>query len=336
VSWPKMTGFRATSSSHAGTSRALALLTLVLLIAGTLVGCGRSNSEIVLGFSQSGRATAWREANSQSIRSAAEAAGIKLRFADAQDSQDTQIKALQAFIAERVDVIAFSPVVESGWDEVLREAKKSGIPVVIVERPVKVSDRLLYTTHLGPDFAEEGRNAARWLLDYKLGGIASTNVVELRGPDSAAATAGRTSGFREVLDTDSTFRLIASESGEFTRASGRAMMARLLKVEGRRINVLFAHNDELALGAIRAIEDARLKPGKDVIVISIDGTKAAFEAMLAGKLNVAVECNPLYGPQIMGVARDVVARRRLPHRLFVEEFTYPMEMAAEIFPSRKY
>lgn len=310
--------------------------TLVLGLAVTLLsGCGRSNSPIVLGFSQSGSSTAWREANSQSIRSAAAEAGIELRFADAQQSQETQIKALQAFIAERVDVIAFSPVVESGWDDVLREAKKAGIPVVIVERPVKVNHRLLYTTMLGPDFAEEGRNAARWLLDYKLGPRADTKVVELRGPEDAA-THDRARGFREVLETDSNFEIIATESGELTRESGREMMARVIAAEGRRINVLFVHNDEIALGAIRALEDARLEPGKDVIVISIEATKGAFEAMLAGKLNVAVECNPLYGPQIMGVARDVVARRRLPHRLFVEEFTYPMELAAEIFPSRKY
>jgi len=311
--------------------------TLVLGLAVALLsGCGRSNSPIVLGFSQSGSSTAWREANSQSIRSAAADAGIELRFADAQQNQETQIKALQAFIAERVDVIAFSPVVESGWDDVLREAKKAGIPVVIIERPVKVNDRLLYTTMLGPDFAEEGRNAARWLLDYKLGPRADTKVVELRGREDDVATNERARGFREVLETDSNFEIIATESGELTRESGREMMARVIAAEGRRINVLFVHNDEIALGAIRALEDARLKPGKDVIVISIEATKGAFEAMLAGKLNVAVECNPLYGPQIMGVARDVVARRRLPHRLFVEEFTYPMELAAEIFPSRKY
>lgn len=307
-----------------------------MFAAATLTGCGRGDAPIVLGFSQSGSSTAWREANSQSIRSAAAEAGIKLRFADAQRSQEAQIKTLQAFIAERVDVIAFSPVAESGWDDVLREAKKAGIPVVLIERPVKVSDRLLYTTLLGPDFVEEGRNAARWLLDYKLGPRKETNVVELRGPDDAAVTADRARGFREVLDADPYFRIIASESGELSRESGRALMARLLKAEGRRIGVLFAHNDELALGAIRAIEDARLRPGKDIIVISVEATKGAFEAMLAGKLNVAIECNPLYGPQIMGIARDVVARRRLPHRLFVEEFTYPMEMASEIFPSRKY
>jgi ABC-type sugar transport system substrate-binding protein len=331
ASWPKKTWF------HAMLSRlSLAWLALAVLGVGLLAGCSRGDSQIVLGFSQSGSNTAWREANSQSIRSAAAAAGIKLRFADAQQSQDMQIKALQAFVAARVDVIAFSPVVESGWDDVLREAKKAGIPVVLIERPVKVSDRLLYTTLLGPDFVEEGRNAARWLLDYKLGPQSNTKVVELRGPEDAAVSADRARGFREVLDTDTDFEIIASESGEFTRASGRELMSRLLKAHGRRINVLFAHNDELALGAIRAIEEARLRPGKDIIVISIDATKGAFEAMLAGKLNVAVECNPLYGPQVMGVARDLVARRRLPHRLFVEEFTYPMEMAAEIFPSRKY
>jgi ABC-type sugar transport system substrate-binding protein len=313
-----------------------AILIFGTLLAGLSSGCGRGNSPIVLGVSQSGSSTAWREANTQSIRSAAEAAGIELRFSDAQLSQDLQIRALQAFIAARVDVIAFSPVAESGWDEVLREAKKEGIPVVLLERPVKVSDRLLYTTLLGPDFAEQGRNAARWLRDYRLGPRGETKIVELRGRDSAAATADRARGFREVLATHDDFEIIASEPGELTRESGHALMSRLLKTEGRRINVVFAHNDEIALGAIRAIEEARLKPAKDIIVISIDATKAAFEAMLAGKLNVAVESNPLYGPQVMGVARDVAARRRLPHRLVVQEFTYPMELAAEVFPSREY
>lgn len=308
----------------------------ITMLAAIGAGCSRSDSPIVLGFSQSGSSTAWREANSRSIRAAAEEAGIELRFADAQLSQDLQIKALQAFIAARVDVIAFAPVVESGWDDVLGEARKEGIPVVLLERPVKVSNRMLYTTLLGPDFAEEGRNAARWLRDYRLGPRGDVKVVELRGPDDASVTADRARGFREVLAADADFEIIASESGEFTQASGRELMARLLKAEGRRIDVLFAHNDEIALGAIRAIEEAGLKPAKDIIVISIDATRGAFEAMLAGKLNVAVECNPLYGPQIMGIARDVVARRRLPHRLFVEEYTYPMEMAAEIFPSRKY
>jgi galactofuranose transport system substrate-binding protein len=315
-------------------------LAVALLLVSVLAGCDRggtrSGGPIVLGFSQSGSPTAWREANSASIQSAAEEAGIQLKFSDAQLSQESQIAALREFIAQRVDVIAFSPIIETGWDEVLREAKKAGIPVLLTERAVKGDDRQLYTTLLGPDFAEEGRNAARWLRDYKLGRIGHTNIVELRGPADSSTSNERALGFREVFEKEPHFQIIGSESGQPTRDDGRRLMSAFLKAEGRRINVLFAHNDEMALGAIRAIEEARLKPGKDILVISIDATKAAFEAMLAGKMNLAVESNPLYGPQLMGVARDLVARRRLPHRLLVEEFSYPMELARETLPTRKY
>ncbi len=307
---------------------------------GLLAGCHSKGSAdgppIVLGFSQSGPDNIWRTANSDSIKSAAAAAGIQLRFIDAQQSQQEQIESLRALIAQRVDVIAFTPVAEAGWDEVLHEAKKAGIPVVLTARDIKVGDRSLYTSVLALDFVEEGRNAARWLLEFKLGRLGHTNIVELQGTPGSALADDRRRGFQEVIDTDPHFRIIRSESGEFTRTGGRQVMKKLLREEGKQINVLYAHNDEMALGAIEAIEQARLKPGKDIIIISIDGIRGAFEAMAAGKLNVSVECNPLFGPQLMGITKDLVAHRRLPHRLVVEEFTYPMDLARDALPARKY
>jgi ABC-type sugar transport system substrate-binding protein len=313
---------------------------LVAIAAALLAGCHRKGTAggdpIVLGFSQSGAESIWRTANSSSIQSAAAEAGIQLKFAEAQESQEQQIEAIRSFIAGRVDVIAFSPVVETGWDEVLREAKKAGIPVLLVSRTVQVNDRSLYTSLLGSDFVEQGRNAGRWLLEYKLGRAGHTNIVELLGTPGSPLSRDRKRGFQEIIDTDPHFRIIRSEAGDFTAAGGRRAMKALLAAEGKSIDVLFAHNDEMALGAIQAIEEARLKPGKDIIIISVDGIRAAFEAMIAGKLNVTVESNPMFGPQLMGVVKDLVARRRLPHRLLVEEFTYPMELARDFFPARKY
>ena len=304
-------------------------------LAALLSSCGQERA-IVLGFSQAGVEGAWRTANSDSIKAAAERNGIQLHFADAGAGQEEQISALRSFIAQRVDVIAFTPVVETGWDTVLREAKKAGIPVVLTERDVRGSDRSLYTTMLGSDFVEQGRNAGRWLLENTLGRSGQTDIVELRGTEGSWLSVDRGRGFQEIIATDPHFQIVRSESGNFTRAGGKSAMKALLAAEGRGIRVVYAHNDEMALGAIQALEEARLRPGQDITIISVDGIRGAFEAMVAGKLNVTVESNPLIGPQLMGVVKDVVAHRRLPHRLVVEEFTFPKELALETLPTRKY
>jgi simple sugar transport system substrate-binding protein len=318
----------------AGLSAAL-LAILCAGLAALLSSCSK-NGSIVLGFSQAGVEGAWRAANSNSIKAAAAKNGIQLRFADAGTGQEEQIVALRSFIAQRVDVIAFTPAVETGWDAVLREARKAGIPVVLTERAVRLSDRSLYTTMLGSDFVEQGRNAARWLLENTLGRSGQTNIVELRGTEGSLLSIDRGRGFQEIIATDPHFQIVRSEIGNFTRAGGRSAMKALLAAEGQSIRVVYAHNDEMALGAIQAIEEAKLRPGKDITIISVDGIRDAFEAMVAGKLNVTVESNPLIGPQLMGVVKDVVAHRRLPHRLVVEEFVFPKESALEALPTRKY
>jgi simple sugar transport system substrate-binding protein len=294
-----------------------------------------AQGKIVLGFSQIGAESEWRTANTESIKSAAKDAGIELKFSDAQQKQENQIKAIRSFIAQKVDVIAFSPVVESGWGTVLREAKAAKIPVILSDRAVNEKDESLWVTFMGSDFVEEGRRAGRWLLEnYK--GQGDVNIVELQGTVGSAPAIDRKKGFEEIIKAQPRFKIIRSQTGDFTRAKGKEVMEAFLKAEGKKINVLYAHNDDMAIGAIQAIEEAGLKPGKDIIIISVDAVKGAFEAMMAGKLNVSVECSPLLGPQLMQAVKDLKAGKTLPRRIVTQEGVFPMEVAAKEFPNRKY
>lgn len=313
------------------------VLRRALLLSSLALACSAQASKpLVMGFSQVGAESEWRTANTNSVKSAAKAAGIQLRFADAQQRQENQVKAIRSFIAQKVDVIAFSPVVESGFETVLREAKAAKIPVILTDRAVKVSDPSLYVSFIGSDFVEEGRKAARWVLDQAKDGRA-LNIAELQGTVGSAPAIDRKKGFEEVLKGNAKLQIIRSQSGEFTRAKGKEVMEAFLKVkDGKKIDVLYAHNDDMAIGAIQAIEEAGLKPGKDILIVSIDGVRGAFEAMKAGKLNVTVECNPLLGPQLMQLAKDVVAGKAVPKRVTVEEGVYTADQAAAELPKRKY
>lgn len=292
---------------------------------------------LVIGFSQVGAESEWRTANTVSIKEAANRDGVTLKFADAQQRQENQVKAIRAFIAQRVDVIAFSPVVESGWETVLREAKAAKIPVILTDRAVNVTDPALYVTFLGSDFVEEGRRAGQWLLERaKRTPERTLNIVELQGTVGSAPALDRKQGFAEVIAANPKLKITRSQTGDFTRSKGKEVMEAFLKAEGKHIHVLYAHNDDMAIGAIQAIEEAGLKPGVDILVISIDGVKGAFQAMIAGKLNVTIECNPLLGPQLMSVARDVVAGKPVPKRITTVEGVFPAEVAAKELPNRKY
>jgi ABC-type sugar transport system substrate-binding protein len=293
-------------------------------------------SKIVLGFSQVGAESEWRTANTESIKSSAKDAGIELKFSDAQQKQENQIKAIRAFIAQKVDVIAFSPVVASGWGTVLREAKAAKIPVILSDRAVDEKDDSLWVSFMGSDFVEEGRRAGRWLVEKTKGSTTPVNIVELQGTVGSAPAIDRKKGFEEIIKADPKFKVIRSQTGDFTRAKGKEVMEAFLKAEGKKINVLYAHNDDMAIGAIQAIEEAGMKPAKDIIIISIDAVKGAFEAMIAGKMNVSVECSPLLGPQLMAAVKDLKAGKTLPKRIVTQEGVFPMEVAAKEFPNRKY
>jgi len=318
-------------------SRLVVTLAAAACALAALGGCAREKKDerIVLGFSQIGAESEWRTANTESIKAAAATMNIELRFADAQQKQENQIKALRSFIAQKVDVIAFSPVVETGWDTVLLEAKAAKIPVILTDRSV-TADPSLYAGFIGSDFVEEGRKAGRWVTERFKDGTDDVNIVELQGTVGAGPAIDRKKGFEEIIAANPRFRIIRSQSGDFTRSKGKEVMEAFLKAETRKINVLFAHNDDMAIGAIQAIEEAGLKPGRDILIVSIDAVKGAFEAMIAGKLNVTIECNPLLGPQLMTSVAEVVAGRPIPKRIVVEEQVFPMETAKQHIQSRKY
>ena len=293
-----------------------------------------SDKKISLGFAQVGAESEWRVANTVSIKDSAKASGIDLKFTDAQQKQENQIKAIRSYVAQKVSVIAFAPVVTTGWDAVLKEAKAAKIPVILTDRGIETSDESLYVTIIGSDFTEEGRKAGRWLLEnYK--GTGDVNIVELQGTVGSAPAIERKKGFEEVIKTQPRFKITRSQTGDFTRAKGKEVMEAFLKADPT-INVLYAHNDDMAIGAIQAIEAAGKKPGKDVIIIGVDAVKGAFEAMTAGKMNVTVECNPQLGPQLMELVKKVAAGEKVERRIMTKEGVFPMETAAKEYPNRKY
>ncbi len=319
------------------------VLGATLLLA--LSGCGKKEGggetaapggakSATVGFSQIGAESAWRTANTQSIKDEAQKRGIKLIFSDAQQKQENQIKALRSFIAQNVDVIAFSPVVETGWEPVLQEIKQAGIPVILTDRAVDVSDPSLYATFIGSDFVEEGRRAGKWLAE-KTGGKAQ--IAELVGTPGSAPAVDRKKGFEEAIAKYPDMKIIKSQSGDFTRAKGKEVMESFLKApDAKQITVLFAHNDDMALGAIQAMEEAGLKPGVDITIVSIDGVKGAFEAMAAGKLNCTVECNPMIGPQLFDAVEGIIGKKDVPKRIVVQEGVFDQSKAAAELPNRKY
>jgi len=297
-----------------------------------------ADHRIVLGFAQTGTESNWRLANTESIKTAARQAGIDLVFVDSEGQPERQIAAVRSFIARRVDVIAFSPIVESGWEPVLREAKAAGIPVFLSDRTVDVKDESLWASFMGSDFLEEGRRAARWLVNYLKTGR-PVNIVELLGTIGSAPEIDRTQGFKEILKDHPNYRIIVSKSGNFERSTGRQVMQQILKdlvAKGQNMDVLFAHNDDMAIGAIAAMEEAGLKPGKDVVIVSVDGIRDAFSAMIAGKLNCSVECSPLLGPQLMKAVKDYELGKELPVRIITAESVFPAAVASSVLPYRKY
>ena len=306
------------------------LIALCLLLACSLHAASK---KITVGFAQVGAESAWRTAETESIRSEAAKRGVTLKFSDAQGKQENQIRALRSFIAQRVDAIILAPVVETGWGPVLQEAKRAKIPVVLVDRGVKVNDESLYATLIASDFVEEGKMAAEWLAK-KLNG--KGNIIELQGTPGSAPAIDRKKGFEQGISKHPGMKIIASQSGDFRRAQGKEVMEALIKKHANEINAVYAHNDDMALGAIQAIEESGRKAGSDVIVVSIDGIKDAFQAMVDGKLNCSVECNPLLGPMAFDAVEKLVAGGKLPKTTVVKDQVFDQSNAKDVIASRKY
>jgi len=319
--------------------RILALCTVAMLVFSVVAFAAPKTW--VVGFSQIGSESEWRTANTISVQNAfLEDPTFNLIYSDAQQRQENQIKALRSFIARRVDCILFTALVETGYGPVLQEAKRAGIPVVMIDRDVAKEDRGLRLTIMGSDFVKEGEKAAEWLAEYlkKQGldnGRKTVNIVELQGTTGSAPAIDRYNGFRNVMKNHSNWKITRSQTGNFTSSEGKMVMEAFLKAD-RNIEVLYAHNDQMALGAIQAIKEAGRKPGKDIIIVGIDAVKGAFEAMVAGEMNCSVECSPLLGPQALQAVRDLRDGRKLPARIWTIEGIFDQTTAAAALPSRQY
>ncbi|MDR0877013.1 MAG: ABC transporter substrate-binding protein [Treponema sp.] len=317
--------------------------------------------KIVMGYSQIGAESEWRTACTNSVKAAAEEWNIDLRFSDAQQQQQNQLQAIRTFIQQKVDIIAFTPVVETGWEAILKECLDAGIPTICVDRSIEGSDRVAanpndkndpdnwFTAFIGSDMEQEGNRAAKWVIANAAKikpGKSVYNIAELQGTVGSSAQMGRFKGFRDTLginptsalgtSKDGKFKIILSQTGDFTRAQGKQVMEAFMKSNGNDIDVLLAHNDDMAIGAIQAIQEAGKVPGKDIVIIGIDAVKGAFEAMVAGTMNASIECNPLLGPQVMETAVKILNKQPVEKWVVSTESDYDQTNAAAAYPTRQY
>jgi len=289
----------------------------------------KTYKDLTVCFPQLGAESDWRTANTASMKQTAETLGVKLIFSDAQQKQENQISAIRSCIAQGVDVIALPPVVETGWDAVLQEAKDAKIPVIVVDRSVS-ADPSLYAAHIGSDMEIEGkRSAAEFNKLLPNGG----NILELSGTTGSGAAVGRAKGFREALNPN--IKILDSQTGNFTRAEGKPVMEAFLKKYAGQIDGVFFHNDDMAIGAVEAIKAAGIKPG-DLKMVSIDGTRGGFQLMIDGWLQADVECNPLLGPQVMDLALKLANGEPVAHEALTDESVYYPDKAKELLPTRQY
>jgi ABC-type sugar transport system substrate-binding protein len=290
--------------------------------------------QITIGFSQIGETSRWRAANTKSIQESAAINNVHLIFKVAGLSRERQIADIEDFIRQKVDVIAFSPVVETGWDDVLREARTAKIPVILTDRKIKTADESLFTSSLGSNFITEGGSAAVWLRnEYR--NASTVNIVELDGTPGSAPATERKAGFLEALQNDPKYKIIVARSANFSRADGKTVMADILKSHND-IDVVFAQNDDMGIGAIAAIEAAGKRPGRDIKIVTIDAIHDGLVALSQGKLNYVVECNPLIGPQLMDLVQDIFLGIQVPKRVDTEETVFFPESVNDYINDRRY
>jgi simple sugar transport system substrate-binding protein len=317
-----------------------ALLAALALVA---TGCAGSSDDggdaggdgpITVGFAQTGSESGWRSANTESMKTAFSAEnGFELTFNAADNDTAAQIAAVRDFINQGVDAIVIAPIVEDGWDDVLQEASDAGIPVVLEDRTVSSSDDL-FASWVGLDFKKEGVTAGEWAAETF--GDTATKMVVLEGTTGSAPANDRAEGFNEAI-ADTGIETIDSQTGDFTRDGGKTVMEGFLQKYGvDGIDLVYAHNDDMALGAIEAIEAAGAEPGVDIQIVSIDAVKDGMQALVDGKINYIVECNPLLGELAAGLVKDVLAGKDVEKKVYVEDQSFTQEQAAEVIDDRLY
>ncbi len=292
---------------------------------------------IIVGFSQLGSESDWRTANTKSIQKAlVKENGFSLIFANGRQSQENQIKDVRSFIFQEVDYIVIAPVMETGWDTVLTEAKEAGIPVIIVDRMIDTEDEDLYVASVGTDKYAEGRKAGQWLEKHREE-EKSLNIVVLEGNPNSTAQIGRSKGFEDVAKLHENWNILAHDSGDFTKAKGKEVMMKYLQ-EFEDIDVLVSQNDDMTFGAIEAIQEAGLTCGVngEITVISFDAVSEAFDKMEAGLINADIECNPLQGQLIADIIERLEKGETVDKVSYVEGEVFEAENAAEDRIGRSY
>ena len=291
------------------------------------VACERKeetdDNNIVIGFSQLGSESGWRLGNTKSIQEAADKANVGLLFLNAEQKYENQIKHIRRLIANRVDIIAFSPIVNTGWDNVLREANDAGIPVIVTDRSIIVEDDNLYETFIGSDFEKEGERAAEFLIKYYGGNEQDVKIVELRGTEDSTPAIGRTEGFKNLIDEYDNYSIVYSENGDFMRSRGREIMQRVLDME-IEFDVIYSHNDAMTYGVIEILEERGIKPGIDVVIISVDGEQKMIDLLKEGKVNCVVECTPLIGDTIIEMSKKILNGEQVPKEIYSDETVFTM------------
>jgi len=313
--------------------RATFVWMILPLLALQLAGCARrDDSEFVVGFSQMESDNPWRLAQTKSLRDEAAKRGVELVVTDAQGQTAKQVSDVEDLIARRVDLILLAPREYEGLAPALQAAKEAKIPVILVDREAAGTPGEDYVTFLGSNFVEQGRRAAEWLVKATGG---KAKIVELAGTPGASVAADRAKGFREVIAKHPEMEIIASQTGNFSRATAQGVMQNIAQARGKEITAVYAHNDEMALGAIQALKAAGLKPGTDVTIVSIDGQRAALEAIQAGELGATVESNPRFGPLAFDTIEKVRRGEKIPASILITDRFFDRTNAAQ-FVSEAY
>ena len=326
------------------------LIFLAVLLLVMSAGCSWGQGEeqhskeqedlIVVGVSQVGSESVWRTANTASIQDVfTRENGYFLMFDNARQKPENQIRAVRRFISQRVDYIVISPIVETGWDTVFREAKEAGIPLIVMDREADVSSAL-YTCWVGSDFVEEGVKAGEWLEDYLAGtrfNQDDVNIVVLQGTAGSSAMLGRTSGFESVVQKHPNWKILEQVDADFTTAKGKEEMQRLLK-KYPSIDVVVSQNDDMTFGALEAIEEAGKTAGTggEITVISFDSVSAALEKVKAGTIQADIECNPLLGPYIEEIIQELEQGRVPEKECYVEEKVFTQKNVLSVLGDRAY
>lgn len=313
-----------------------------MLLITMLSGCGekkesKEDPKLLLGFSQLGSESAWRIGNTRDIEMKAAEYGVSLMLENANQKQENQIAAIRRFIAYKVDVIAFSPIVEEGWDNVLKEAREAGIPVILVDRDINTKEQGLTTCLIGADFYKEGVMAGEYLI-RKADSLKKDHVriVEITGTEDSTPMRQRQAGFMDTIRKDSRMEVIKSVDGDFLKSRGAECMRELLTAFGDQIDVVYSHNDEMTLGALTEIEQAGYVPGKDIVIISVDGGQDAINVLKEGKINCIVECTPMLGSTLMDTALKLNRGETVERMIHPEERYFSDEQDLSDLKPRGY